>query len=118
MIFLQDYSTKDGSLRLQGVLSASGTGRVEILYNGQWGTVCDDEWDINDANVVCRQLGYPGAARSIPGSKVPDGSGPIMLDEVSCNGTEQNLSSCSHQGWRNHDCRHTEDAGVECITTG
>ena len=91
---------------------------MEILYNGQWGTICDYGWDINDANVVCRQLGYQGAARSIPGSKVPDGSGPIMLDEVSCNGTEQNLSSCSDQGWRNHDCRHTEDAGVECIAKG
>ena len=93
-------------------------GRVEVFYNGQWGTVCDDGWDINDANVVCRQLGYPGAIRAIKGYGVPDGSGPIMLDEVSCNGAEQNLGSCSHPGWRNHDCYHFQDAGVECITAG
>ncbi|XP_028411924.1 deleted in malignant brain tumors 1 protein-like isoform X2 [Dendronephthya gigantea] len=112
-----DYSSKDGSLRLQGDLSASGIGRVEILYAGRWGTICDDEWDINDANVACRQLGYPGAVRSIEGLDVPDGVGPILLDDVSCKGTEQNLTSCSHRRWGKHDCSHPEDAGVECTTT-
>ena len=93
-------------------------GRVEVFYKDQWGTVCDDSWDIKDANVVCRQLGYEYAVRALQGSDVPDGSGQIWLDDVHCTGNEKNLSSCSHGGWGNHNCDHSEDAGVECSSTG
>ena len=49
-----------GSVRLLGVGSSSTQGRVEICYNNQWGTVCDNLWDVNEAIVVCKQLGYYG----------------------------------------------------------
>ena len=91
---------------------------MEVYYRGEWGTVCDDSWDINDAKVVCRQLGYKYAIGALQGRFVQDGTGRIWLDDVECNGHEQNLSDCRHGGWGRHNCRHYEDAGVECSSTG
>ena len=105
-------------LRLRGPFSVNGIGRVEVLYHGQWGTICDDRWDISDARVACRQLGYPDVVRALQGEKVPSGSGRIWLDNVACTGNERNITSCPYLRWGNHDCGHSEDAGVECSTTG
>jgi len=91
-------------------------GRVEILYNGQWGTICDDQWDILDAEVVCRQLdlGPPLAStkKAFPFGK---GTGSILLDNVACNGNELNIVQCRHHGFKVHNCNHNEDAGVVCL---
>ncbi|KAI8495135.1 hypothetical protein Bbelb_271210 [Branchiostoma belcheri] len=102
------------SIRLVGG-SSSNEGRVEVLHNGQWGTVCDDGWELNDAHVVCRQLGYPGATEARVRAAFGQGSGPIWLDNVGCDGSETTITDCGHNGWGSHNCGHNEDAGVVCI---
>ncbi|XP_059813815.1 galectin-3-binding protein-like isoform X1 [Hypanus sabinus] len=104
---------ESGELRLSsGRLPSEG--RVEVYYDGEWGTVCDDGWDLTDAHVVCRSLGYLNATEAVAGGFFGSGSGPILLDDVSCTGTETSLADCKTKGWKIHDCQHSEDAGVRC----
>ena len=90
------------------------SGRVEVYYSNTWGTVCDNGWDLNDAAVVCRELGFPGAVSSFCCAAFGQGTGTIWLDRVRCTGSETSLSSCSHPGWERDYCNHYEDAGVLC----
>uniref|UniRef100_A0A8C1Z981 SRCR domain-containing protein n=1 Tax=Cyprinus carpio TaxID=7962 RepID=A0A8C1Z981_CYPCA len=105
---------QEGRVRLVGDLPSSG--RVEVYHDGQWGTVCDDGWDLAEAQVVCRQLGFPGAKSFMPGGRYGEGSGSIWLDDMNCKGSESSLSDCSFKGWGITDCSHKEDAGVVCET--
>ncbi|XP_027627009.1 scavenger receptor cysteine-rich domain-containing protein SCART1 [Tupaia chinensis] len=104
---------EEGDLRLHGD-EDNCSGRVELWYAGSWGTVCDDSWDLADAEVVCRQLGCGPAVEALRKAAFGPGSGPIWLDEVGCRGSEETLWDCPAQPWGRGDCTHKEDAGVRC----
>ena len=88
-------------------------GRVEVNYNGEWGTVCNDGWSYTDAGVVCRQLGFGSNIYSL--IRFGQGSGPIFLDSVTCNGNELSITNCGHLGVNlTRSCTHSEDVGVRC----
>lgn len=94
------------------------SGRIEVLYNDTWGTVCDDGWSLQDASIVCKQLLFGEARQAVSGAHFGEGSGPIWLDEVQCSPGAASLSNCLHNSLGATDCQHSEDAGVVCNPPG
>ena len=110
-------------------------GWIEVkAFDYPYGGVCDDGFNIEEANVVCRQAGYPLGAKqvltltneytrsncklessqAIVGSEFGHGTGQILLDELECTGSESSILECSFNPWTKHDCRNSEWAGVIC----
>merc|ERR1711962_315500 len=117
-------------------MGSQKSGRLEVWHDGEWGTVCDDTFDDNDAVVVCRSLGFTGGAKYKSGASAYGfeyfddkaavnegelgwvGSGPIWLNNVKCVGTEQDFFQCpgvaTNPNWGSHGCRHFEDVFMKC----
>ncbi|KAM7371942.1 hypothetical protein PAMP_009142 [Pampus punctatissimus] len=112
-LFKRKPDAQEGDVRLFGSQSTS-EGRVEVYHDGKWGTVCDDGWGMAEAQVVCRQLHFPGAQSVVVGKQYEQASGPIWLDDITCKGTENHLITCGFKGWGVTDCTHKEDVGVIC----
>ncbi|XP_048254476.1 uncharacterized protein LOC124148932 isoform X5 [Haliotis rufescens] len=118
MVFLAtlivSVSVSGQTIRLVSPLN-NGVGRIEVFYNGTWGTVCDDGFGADEAKVACRQLGrYKSGLTPRAIQRFGFGGGKIWLDDVSCSGTESSLASCSHRPLGAHNCLHSEDVGIIC----
>ncbi|CAB1315220.1 unnamed protein product [Coregonus sp. 'balchen'] len=110
--FSKAYRVEQPLVRLRGGANI-GDGRVEVLKNGEWGTVCDDSWNLKAASVVCRELGFGSAKEALAGGRLGQGMGPVHMNEVECSGFEKSLTEC----YFNRDalgCSHEEDAAVRC----
>ena len=93
--------------------SSYNEGRVEVYYNGEWGTVCDNKWDDIKAKIVCTQLGFESL--SIP-ADFGSGSGRVLLDNIICSRNDTILASCGHYGIGiTPNCGHFKDVGVKCF---
>ena len=103
----------DSDIRLVGG-SGPHEGRVEVYNSGTWSTVCDDDWDLQDAMVVCRQLGYINATAAVGPARFGSGSGPILFSDLSCVGNESTITECDHLSTGGHNCNHSQDVGVVC----
>ncbi|MCI4380063.1 hypothetical protein PGIGA_G00235630 [Pangasianodon gigas] len=112
----QTVSPQAGKLkfRLAGYPRKHNEGRVEIFYNSEWGTICDDDFTLTNAHVLCRHLGFVNAISWSHSAKYGAGTGKIWLDNVICTGSENSIENCVSRGWGNSDCSHEEDAGVVC----
>ncbi|KAJ8034628.1 hypothetical protein HOLleu_21545 [Holothuria leucospilota] len=104
------------NLRLvQGVAPwSNSSGRLEVFFNNEWGTICNDGWDLVDATVVCRELGYPEVLTIYQNAFFGNASGYIWLTNVQCNGNESSLSECQHEIFAEPQCSHHQDVGVLC----
>uniref|UniRef100_W5M274 Lysyl oxidase homolog n=1 Tax=Lepisosteus oculatus TaxID=7918 RepID=W5M274_LEPOC len=100
--------------RLAGYPRKHNEGRIEVFYKGEWGTICDDDFSLENAQVLCKQLGFISATGWAHSAKYGKGTGKIWLDNVQCSGSENSIGDCKSRGWGNSDCTHDEDAGVVC----
>lgn len=95
-------------------------GRVEVYHNGEWGTVCDNKWTLDDGHVVCRMLGFSKSIKVLKASAFGGGKDKIWLTKLQCNGTENSLFDCKNAAklLGNTGCTHKQDSGVECKEKG
>lgn len=112
MLFVFPYPECE-KIRLVGPSRCAG--RVEVYHSDSWGTVCDDQWSLANADVVCRELNCGTVLEAKKGAFFGEGKDEIWLDDVQCTGIEQSILKCPHRPLGDNNCGHGEDAGVICL---
>ena len=100
-------------VRLAGVDGVNYAGRVEVFYQGKWGKICRNEWDINDVKVVCRQLGFQSAVAEFIPMNTSDDTISVAMSNVACTGQETVLAYCKRRDG-NHRCVDNIGAQAFC----
>ena len=102
-------------MRLAGVNDINYAGRVEVFYQGKWGKICRNEWDINDVKVVCRQLGFQSALAEFIGMDTKDETTSVVMSDVECTGQESFLASCKRLDGKHVECVEKIGAQALCV---
>lgn len=89
-------------------------GRVEVRRSGAWGSVCGELWDLVDANVLCRLLGYNEALAYYQNITFKQSNNTLWLTDVQCVGNESSLFHCVNSGWGKRTCNEGLAAGATC----
>lgn len=108
-------------LRLSSVKNLKYKGRLEIKHKGVWGSICNDFWSRENAEVACRQmmLGPPILVIYTRSQSFEElNISKIWMDDVSCKGTEERLTDCNSRKLGETDCKHSEDVHIECEGPG
>ncbi|WAQ95345.1 C163A-like protein [Mya arenaria] len=83
------------------------SGRVEVLHQGEWGTICADDFDNDAADVVCRKAGI-----LLTDSSFGKGNLSTIINNTSCMGGEWDLSACTTSPWHETKCNGMEVATI------
>ncbi|KAL9694212.1 hypothetical protein quinque_013497 [Culex quinquefasciatus] len=111
--YLKKLKKEEGAIKLVGG-RGDFEGNIEIFHDGRWGAICDDEWDSTEAEVVCRQLGFPGHLKPTHSGHFGKAKRKFWMDNLFCTGKERELADCHFDGWGHSDCEPSEAAGVIC----
>ena len=103
------------AVRLAGVNGTNYAGRVEVFYQGKWGKICRNKWDINDVKVVCRQLGFQSALAEFIGMDTKDEIISAVMSDVECAGQESVLASCKRLDGKHVKCAGNIGAQALCV---
>ncbi|XP_037912970.1 lysyl oxidase homolog 3B [Hermetia illucens] len=111
--YIKTLKKEEGAIKLVGGRH-DYEGNVEVLHNGKWGAICDDEWDKAEGEVICRQLGFPGFKKVTHSAAFGLAKRKFWMDNLFCTGKEAEITDCHFDGWGQSDCESTEAAGVIC----
>ena len=112
-VFCSEYTTQSLLVRLVAG-SVISEGQLQVFHQGYWGYVCDTGFGLEEARVVCRQLGFPGAIRALLNSPFTSDSGKVWLSSLQCTGNESNVAECYQQSWGGSSCSGGHEVGVQC----
>ena len=114
VIFLLNLLIGEGSVRLTGG-ALDNEGRLEVFFDGEWGSVCNRNWGRWSGSVACKDLGYESLVKVTGTSQYNNAENiPIWLNGVQCAKNDRRIRDCAHEPVGYQPCSHDEDVGLIC----